>query len=570
MSCAIPPALLRLFSAIALVISYPSSATELTLTAQALEVAGAQARSVEVELSAGELTRIEAKIGELAVAGETWRNLHLRCDCKLRVAATEIAGQFALNDIQFSDARGLHAGEKIAGEIALEARREQAAWHWRLDLNWRAGEVFWSPLYLRGGHRLLAQGSLASEAIRVGKGELKLQHIGEAMFSASWDRNTRELASAQVSAKTLKLPDLYDKILQPFLATTAAGKLRTSGALSFELNQGKTGIQSLELHLQDVHLDDKERRYGVFGVNGSIPWRRDAPTRAEIRVEGGELLRIPFGATRLEPELQGFSASLAHAQIPVLGGALEVGDFHAERPEEDWRWRLKAGLSAIPMQAVTAALGLPTMYGSLSARVPEVRYAESTLSVDGALLINVFDGEIEVRSLSILEPFGLTPRLYADASMRRLDLDRLTRTFSFGSITGRIDATLDNLVLANWRPVAFDAKLQSSPGDYPRRISQRAVENISALGGAGAAAALQRSFLGFFDEFGYSRIGWSCKLENGVCHMGGIEPAASGYVIVKGGGIPAITVMGYNRRVDWSELIERLRRVTRQGPYIVE
>jgi hypothetical protein len=155
-------------------------------------------------------------------------------------------------------------------------------------------------------------------------------------------------------------------------------------------------------------------------------------------------------------------------------------------------------------------------------------------------------------------------------SMRRLDLDRLTRTFSFGSISGRIDVSVDDLVLASWRPVAFDAKLQSSPGDYPRRISQRAVENISALGGAGAAAALQRSFLGFFDEFGYSRIGWSCKLENGVCHMGGIEPAASGYVIVKGGGIPAITVMGYNRRVDWSELIERVRRVTQQDPYIVE
>jgi hypothetical protein len=35
-----------------------------------------------------------------------------------------------------------------------------------------------------------------------------------------------------------------------------------------------------------------------------------------------------------------------------------------------------------------------------------------------------------------------------------------------------------------------------------------------------------------------------------------------GYVIVKGGGIPAITVMGYNRQVNWQELLDRLRRVT--------
>lgn len=553
-----------------MVISGPTSAAQLTFSAQSLEVAGVQAKSVEVELSGDEPTRLEAKIGELALAGETWRDVRLRCNCKLMVGAREVTGQFALNNFQFSGAQGLHAGENIAGEIALQAQREQATWNWRAELDWRTGEIFWSPLYLRGGHRMVALGSLTSDAIRVAKGELKLQEIGEATFSASWNRNANQLTSAQLSAKALELPELYEKILQPFLATTAAGKLRTSGLISFELSQDKAGIQSLELHLHDVHVDDKEQRYGVFGVNAHIPWRRDAPTRAEVRVDGGELLQIPFGATRLEPELRGFSVSLPHAQIPVLDGALELGDFHAERAGQEWRWRLKAVLSAISMETVTAALGLPTMYGSLSAMVPEVRYAASTFAMDGALLIDVFDGAIEVRNLSILEPFGLTPRLSADVSMRRLDLDRLTRTFSFGSISGRIDVTVDDLVLANWRPVAFDAKLQSSAGDYPRRISQRAVENISALGGAGAAAALQRSLLGFFDEFGYSRIGWSCKLENGVCHMGGIESAASGYVIVKGGGIPAITVIGYNRRVDWSELIERVRRVTRQDPYVVE
>ncbi len=46
--------------------------------------------------------------------------------------------------------------------------------------------------------------------------------------------------------------------------------------------------------------------------------------------------------------------------------------------------------------------------------------------------------------------------------------------------------------------------------------------------------------------------------------MSGIEGEVSsqGYVIVKGGGIPAITVMGYNRQVSWHELLDRLKRVT--------
>jgi hypothetical protein len=116
--------------------------------------------------------------------------------------------------------------------------------------------------------------------------------------------------------------------------------------------------------------------------------------------------------------------------------------------------------------------------------------------------------------------------------------------------------------LANWEPVRFDARIESSPGNYPKRISQKAVQNISALGGAGAAAAIQRSFLRFFEQFGYQQIGLSCRLNNGICQMDGVERAPQGYVIVKGGGIPAISVIGYNRYVSWRELVDRLKRIT--------
>lgn len=44
--------------------------------------------------------------------------------------------------------------------------------------------------------------------------------------------------------------------------------------------------------------------------------------------------------------------------------------------------------------------------------------------------------------------------------------------------------------------------------------------------------------------------------------MSGVEYSGPGYVIVKGSGVPAITVMGYNHKVGWSDLITRLKRVT--------
>ena len=84
------------------------------------------------------------------------------------------------------------------------------------------------------------------------------------------------------------------------------------------------------------------------------------------------------------------------------------------------------------------------------------------------------------------------------------------------------------------------------------------MESITALGGPGAAAAIQRSFLGFFERFGYKRMGLSCRLREGVCEMDGLAEKGGGYMLVEGGGVPALSVVGYNRRIDWQELLDRL------------
>jgi hypothetical protein len=640
-------------------------ATEITLRAKDLTLPGLRLEAIQLQLVGG--NQLEARIGEIAIAGKQWRDVRVTCPA-LELRAAEVAcpngvwhdakpgaiafryaqanndlelsfkpapreewwvfarfgnspnepwsveakvingaleriagllpkdwphvrsgrvsGTFnfagrknepqqasatlAVHNLKFSDSQGLHAGEKIAADITLNAERGGPPWRWRVQASWREGEVFWTPLYLKSGQVLSARGLADSRGVRIEEGALELKHVGTTRFSAEWNKLSDRLLWAQAKSENLNLSMLYQTLLQPFLSETALGKLRIEGSAALDWTYSEGETQSVELRLSDAFLEDRERRFALFGVNAAIPWNKRGITQVLIRFTGGELLRVPFGAARVEPTLHGFAIALPDAQIPLLDGAIEINDFHAERADREWRWRFKAGLSPVSMQALTNAVQLPTMHGTLSAVTPSVRYERSTLTLDGALLIDVFDGTISVNDLSMLEPFGLTPRLYADVAMRKLDLDRLTRAFSFGSITGRIDVSVGKLELANWRPVAFDAKIESSPGDYPKRISQRAVENISALGGAGATAAIQRSFLRFFDEFGYSKIGWSCRMRNEVCEMGGIEPASPGYVIVKSGGIPAISVVGYNRRVDWSEFIERLKRITRENSYVVD
>ncbi len=472
-------------------------------------------------------------------------------------AAVSVAG------LAFSNASGLHAGDKVGGALRLRAQRRGGRWDWRADLDWRKGEVFWQPLYFaEGGRHLTARGSLDARSVTLERGTLALDGVGSAELAGSWDRAGGRLADLTLSAGGLDLGGLYRVLLQPFLQQTALADLRVRGAADLEWQYRDGATRKLDLRLAQADIEDGRGRFALHGLNASVPWTARGPARAELAIGGAQLLHIPLGTVRVPVEMNGSSFALGRLELPVLGGRLTLEDFRASLLNGSWQWHFSGGLTPVSMEDFTRALGLPVMHGTLSGVIPGVDYRDRTVTVDGALLFKVFDGTAVVKDLVIYDPLGRAPRLNANLDMRDLDLGLLTRTFSFGNIEGRVDAQVNDLALSAWQPVRFDARVASSAGDYPRKISQKAVENISALGGAGAAAAIQRSFLRFFHEFRYAKLGLSCVLRNGVCLMGGVERAPQGYVIVKGGGIPAITVIGYNRYVDWDELLERLKRIT--------
>lgn len=473
-----------------------------------------------------------------------------------------IRAELSVRDLAFSDASGVHAAEKLGARLQLAAQRVGASWGYRASLEWEAGELYWQPLYLRGtGQRMNALGAFDEQQVTVTGGEAWLPSVGEVSGSATWDRMANRLVRADLASGPLNASQLYSQVLKPFFFGTALGELRVEGRTEVAARWREGTLQAVDLKVHDLSFEDMNRRFAVFGAEGTIPWDRTQETEVGLEMKGGELLRMPFGPVRLPLTMRGMLFRLGTVEVPLLDGALTMRAFATEPPQAGWRWAFRGRLSPVSMERFTQALGLPTMHGTISAEIPRVTYSRSTLQVDGALLMKVFGGTVTVNNLTLIEPFGKAPRLAAELEARRIDLELLTRALSFGSITGRIDATVTGLELANWRPVRFDARLESSEGDYPRKISQRAVENITALGGAGAAAAIQGSFLRFFDQFGYERLGLRCRLENGVCVMDGIEEAAQGYVIVKGGGIPALTVLGYNRAVDWNELVDRMKRV---------
>ena len=341
---------------------------------------------------------------------------------------------------------------------------------------------------------------------------------------------------------------------------------RSAGVPMWRRNMPTARCARCDWGLHEVSIADAAQRFALRGVNSELDWRADEARTAQITFAGGKLLGAALGAGQWTVNMNGLDFAVPQAELAILDGKLALRDLHVYRQKEAWLWQFSGALSPISMEQLSTAAGWPTMLGKLAGRIPKVSYDGNAINVEGALLFDVFDGSVVATQMKFANAFGLAPRLSGNLSMRNLDLDLLTRTFSFGNMQGRIDVDVNNLQLQDWQPVRFDARLFSSEGNYPRKISQKAVQNISALGGAGAAAAIQRSFLGFFENFGYDRIGWSCILRNGVCTMGGIGEANNGtYTLIKGGGIPAINVMGYNRNVSWRELVTRLKRVTQKN-----
>jgi hypothetical protein len=474
-----------------------------------------------------------------------------------------LAANFSIDNLDFSDVSGLHAGEKVGGTIQVQASRRGSGWQWRGAVDWQRGEVFWQPVYFaKGGHRFAAQGSLDQGAIQIERGSLRLAEVGEAEVGGVWDIAARRLRDFDLSGKGIELAGLYRVLLKPFLEKTAFGRLQSQGKADLAWRYRKDATTDFDLALREVSVEDEDRRFALHGVTADIPWASGGERQGEVHLKGGYFYRIPVGEVHIPLVMQGWRFTVPPVAVPVLDGRLSLDGLQASRADGIWQWQFSGGLAPISMDRLSDALKLPRMHGTLSGVIPRVSYAGQRLKVDGALLIKIFDGTVVIKDLELLDTLGRAPRLHADLDMRNLDLDLLTRTFSFGSMQGRVDVRVEDLELSNWRPVKMDAVVRSSPGDYPRKISQRAVQNISALGGAGAAAAIQRSFLRFFREFSYDRIGLSCMLRNDVCYMDGVEAAPHGYVIVKGGGIPAITVIGYNHSVSWDELLERLKRIT--------
>jgi hypothetical protein len=363
------------------------------------------------------------------------------------------------------------------------------------------------------------------------------------------------------------------------LATTELGTLQTSGEAVGSIDITRDTISRLDCSLRDINFTDPEARVLVQHADGDIHWVAvpgAAVAASYVAWQRAAAYDLSGGPVRLRfvTWQHNFALLGGDTRLPVFDGAVIVHtlvgrDLGTSQAKVDF----DADVTPISMPRLSKALGWPVMSGDVSGHIPLVRYRDRELTFDGDLVAKVFDGTITGSHIVLKNPLGPWPSLSADVFARGLDLDLVTHTFAFGSITGRIDVDVRGLQLFDWSPVAFDARLYTTPGDRSAHlVSQNAVTRIASLGGAAGAvkAALESGVLKFFHTFHYDRIGIGCRLRNEVCGMSGAGSApGGGYYLIKGSGLPRLDIIGNVRRVDWPRLIGQIEEGMRDRDIVV-
>jgi hypothetical protein len=577
---------------------YDTATASATARGAGLAVAGGEAQfsgqfdkngwTVEGRAAALDITQVRTLVAPWFKAPETLEftgHIEVAGQASNRGDGLQMAADITTSDFNLTNEPGTIIAENLGATIQATASRgagdgSSTGLEFQARIESAAGQALAGPVLLdlkANPLTLDARGQLSGELINLTDITLTQKNLTQARGQARVALGeSPRVVLAHIDLANLQFPAAYTSFLQIALAGTDFGQLQVDGSARGSLDINDNAVSQLALYVAGLNIEDTRNKFAMAGVNADLHWARDANievTPSTLSWNSAGAYGLSGGATRVEFRTHGPGFELTRpARLPVFDGAVLINtlatrNLGAANAELDF----DATIEPISMRLLSRAFGWPELNGQLAGSIPGLSYRNDVLTVDGDISAKVFDGTVVARGLRLENPLGPWPRLHADVQAERLDLALITNTFEIGSITGRLNASITGLELFRWSPVAFDARLYSTPDDKSKRlISAKAITSISSVaGGAGTvAAALQGGVLRFFDEYRYDRIGIACRLENDVCTMSGIEPAGVGYYLVKGRGVPRIDIIGNQGSVAWGQLLAQISSGIQSGPVV--
>lgn len=472
--------------------------------------------------------------------------------------------------------------QDVAAGIELELYDNSGTWQAKTSLSITGGSMYLVPgievlgdipgFYIEVGDKPLSVNLAGKWDIRknilyldnfeyIHPDILKLQGDAEIIVA-----DTIKVPAFSIRTSIEKLEKTFPVYIQPLLLQTNFSELEVAGSLSLAMAYQDNQLGQLQLDFGDIYLDDKNKRFSLSDLSGNLSIQSDKdPVQSFLRWNGMSFHRLDFGAGAVLFESVARNVNVLHwNNVNVLDGKLEINKFNMENiGTPDFALTLDANLSPISMKAFTQAMQWPLMSGTLSGTFHGIKYSHNNLQLNGDIDIRMFNGDVVLRNLFIRDIFSEYSRLSANIDINGLDLERLTDTFTFGKIQGTLNGHVNDLVLENWQPIHFDAAfITPEDDDKPHRISQKALDNLNSLGG-GLSGTMSRGVTSFFHEYSYGQIGLSCRLNGGICELGGVQDAGDGFYLLTRGGLlpPWVEVKGTGRSIKWAHLIDGLKQI---------
>ncbi|QOC23482.1 hypothetical protein IC757_04905 [Wenzhouxiangella sp. AB-CW3] len=501
---------------------------------------------------------------EAFLASQGLRELEGQVSGRVDFEPGQLGGGLRVAGLGFDSEDGNTAGFALDLNVGLALMLDQAPPVLDLELDVSAGELLVGSLYLPPPDETMRI-ELAGMTFDEGRwriGRIRLDdpdavHL-EGQLQLSAGESGWNLDQLQFDIVELRFPLAWERWLDGPLSAHGLAGLDAAGRLAGNLKLAP-GQFGLDAQIESLTVDDPQGRFFIEEMTADARID-DSGHSLVMEWAAMSLYGLPFGASSLR--LAGDDEQLVLVEplsMPLLDGAVVVERLLWEQGDSDEReLQLDARIEPLELAELTSLLGFPVFGGVLSGRFPGVRYVDEVLNFTGGIDIQAFSGEIRLDELAIERPFGTLPAMAAQVEFRRLDLAELTGAFNFGHMEGQLSGHMRDLRLLDWRPVAMDARIFTHDDARRRRISQRAVENLSNLGGAGGAL-ITGTVLRVFDEFPYRRAGLACRLSNNICHIDGIAAHESGgFYIVQGRALPRLDIVGHRRLVDWPQLMAQL------------
>ncbi len=208
-------------------------------------------------------------------------------------------------------------------------------------------------------------------------------------------------------------------------------------------------------------------------------------------------------------------------------------------------------------------------HGVIHGKLERINYDGNNLSSQGTITADIFGGQVHISDPGVSKLLASPPAFKLNARINDLKLAHLTEGTAFGKIQGVLTGYINNLEIVNGEAQKFDLLLKTRrKNDVPQKINVRAVENIARLGGGQSPfMGLAGTFVSFFKEFSYKKIGVAASLENDVFKVNGTIKKNGLEYIVKKGGLTGVDVINLSpdNRISFKDMAKRIKRIKSTG-----